>query len=797
MNINVIITCVAQKNVPKTVSILDENIKEGSVEFVFEQWKKILGGTKLKPVKAADLYMGLLWNRYMDLWGMISGKTKNTKLWIISAGHGFIGSEEMIVPYNITFQNPQFDIPSVFSKVKIDKSKDSKREALRKWWKLLTDDKADQKFNSISKLIKSGSEDDKYIIVAGRDYIDAVYDDLLNGLKHLKNKENLIIISNNVNDSLLRTLEPHWLYADKKFINIKETNSSAVNASIAKELFWRMFSKKNDFSPWTITEFNSNLLFMANGLDDVEVFDRKKGTDEEIKDHIRSILKQSVISFSKMHEDYRKSGRACEQKRFQKLYNEVKAEIDEENRRKVTYKKRDTRMSFFLPDWDDRVDPGFDFVEELSVPDRIPYEHDMYHYELYGNLNCDGILISKSVLEDTPRKKDLASAIGIHKYLRLPSNVPVLGDCGAFNYAMDYMPPYETEETLQYYEDLGFNYGVSIDHLIVPAVYTKHLYFRKVEESWKHIEKEEFEELAKEPNVRIVKDRKSIRQMGMFEEETVLCNETFMDEHEKFRRYNMTLENGEKFIKRHKRKGYTFTPIGAAQGWDPESYAEMVWEYEKLGYKYIALGGMVKTKTEDIIQVLKEINKHKKEDTKLHIFGVARPDAIEAFLNLGVTSVDNAGVLRQAWLSSTDNYYAPGFNNYSAIRIPQTTEKKISEVQSNGILNGKVIDEADIFDLEDEVLEILRAYDRGEADLKRVMKKVRDYNKLMGVPDKIIAHYERTLEDRPWQKCPCRICQETGIDVIIFRGNNRNRRRGFHNTWVYYNWFKSLTGDVK
>ena len=34
--------------------------------------------------------------------------------------------------------------------------------------------------------------------------------------------------------------------------------------------------------------------------------------------------------------------------------------------------------------------------------------------------------------------------------------------------------------------------------------------------------------------------------------------------------------------------------------------------------------------------------------------------------------------------------------------------------------------------------------------------------------------------------CACDICRRDGIQVVIFRGNNRNRRRGFHNTYVFY-----------
>ena len=45
---------------------------------------------------------------------------------------------------------------------------------------------------------------------------------------------------------------------------------------------------------------------------------------------------------------------------------------------------------------------------------------------------------------------------------------------------------------------------------------------------------------------------------------------------------------------------------------------------------------------------------------------------------------------------------------------------------------------------------------------------------------------QKVLEDAPWRNCPCSICKKDGIEVIVFRGNNRNRRRGFHNTYVFY-----------
>lgn len=65
---------------------------------------------------------------------------------------------------------------------------------------------------------------------------------------------------------------------------------------------------------------------------------------------------------------------------------------------------------------------------------------------------------------------------------------------------------------------------------------------------------------------------------------------------------------------------------------------------------------------------------------------------------------------------------------------------------------------------------------------------VRDYATWIGDKD-LLEEYQRTLRNRPWEKCDCSICAENNIEVCIFRGNDRNRRRGFHNTRRFYDEF--------
>jgi len=578
-------------------------------------------------------------------------------------------------------------------------------------------------------------------------------------------------------------------------VNLPDSNNTVVNAKIAKELLWHMFNEEPGLSWWSHENFNAYLKKLSSKLPEPKRPIREPSTDDQVKAFIKKSLIFKDTPFSKLHREYRDSGRACEYNRFKTLYYKVKDDLKKIALRKrpklpVKYTKRNTKMLFFLPDWDDRVDPLFDFKNDIPTPNRDPYEHDAYHYELYGTLNCDGILVSKSVLEDNSKKKATARKIGIHQYLRLPANVPVLGDCGAFNYITEEEPPYETDEIVDYYENLGFNFGVSIDHLIVPGVLKRTRYYQFQNNDWIEISDAKFSELEMLPNSKIIKSRNSYKQREIFKEEKdILAEETEIDEKERQRRYELTIKNARQFIEGHSKRKYSFIPIGAVQGWDPDSYASTVKEYQKMGYSYIALGGLVKSKTSEIIEILNEISKIKKPETKLHLFGIARLDAIESFLKLGVYSVDSVGMLRQAWLSSSSNYYSPDLDHYAAIRIPPS-DKNIAAKKA---VQDGIVSHDKLLSMENECLLSLREFDKGNVSLDDILTILMAYSEITGLDGNLKKSYIRTLSEKPWMKCPCKLCKETGIDIIIFRRNNRNRRRGFHNTWVFFNKFNEIT----
>lgn len=99
---------------------------------------------------------------------------------------------------------------------------------------------------------------------------------------------------------------------------------------------------------------------------------------------------------------------------------------------------------------------------------------------------------------------------------------------------------------------------------------------------------------------------------------------------------------------------------------------------------------------------------------------------------------------------------------------------------------------ADIEQLEREEREVLRLlclYDKEQTNMSKVLDAVLDYDRHLTRSSELQSmrdRYRQTLKDRPWRQCDCPFCKDIGIHVVIFRGANRNKRRGAHNTLMLF-----------
>jgi hypothetical protein len=227
--------------------------------------------------------------------------------------------------------------------------------------------------------------------------------------------------------------------------------------------------------------------------------------------------------------------------------------------------------------------------------------------------------------------------------------------------------------------------------------------------------------------------------------------------------------------------------------------ADSAVKLEKMGYRYLAIGGLVPLKVDVIHQVLDALRSAIKPETNIHLLGFAKADHIHEFVRHNITSFDSTSPLIRAFKDAKRNYYIEsprgGLDYYAAIRIPQAIE---NPRLMQGIKRGQFSAE-DLQKREQRALTTLRGYDREQAGLVETLDAVLDYQRFLLLGDEKLTAEKRdrelekmrdaihvTLRDQPWKRCQCQICRSAGVEVIIFRASNRNKRRGFHNLGVYH-----------
>ncbi len=399
-------------------------------------------------------------------------------------------------------------------------------------------------------------------------------------------------------------------------------------------------------------------------------------------------------------------------------------------------------MRFYFPDSQDQIDPSFDFISEEHSPLRVRQRDDHYAHEVLDPTPYQGLLVSKAMIDRhggagrySAQQRQRFYRVGVREFFRLDSapgpRIETLGDCGAFSYIDDPVPPYSTDEVIDFYESTGFDAGVSVDHLIPD--FKDDAQGQLLESPWQG-------------------------------------------------RYDLTLKLAQEFLDRHRERGCDFAPVGVVQGWSAATYANAIERLQEMGYERIAIGGLVPLKTDQIVAVLEAIAKVRDPSTQLHLFGVTLGKHASRFEHFGVTSFDSTSPFRRAFKDETENFYVLD-RAFTALRIPQ--------VEGNPKLGARIrsgqVNQEEARGLEQAALAALRGFDRGKVDLGEALSALCEYEQLHEKDTNRHRgeRYRETLTAAPWKECDCSVCREVGIEVAIFRGSERNKRRGFHNLHVF------------
>lgn len=422
-------------------------------------------------------------------------------------------------------------------------------------------------------------------------------------------------------------------------------------------------------------------------------------------------------------------------------------------------------MRFIFADSLDFVDPAFDFVADRNGAKRRTHRDDEFPHEFLDSPPYDGILVSRGIVGDALINGKYSEAQlmrfrreGARRFLRysedrFPGSL-MFGDCGAFTYRAMPLPPYRAEDTVDFYGDGGFTHGCSPDHLIFD--------FDPAD--------------AERPIAEVPEDVRT--------------------------RFDVTLDNAAEFIHLSRRLGRQFTPLGVIQGWSATSMADAAGRLVRMGYDYLAVGGTVPLKIDQLCRALAAIKAALPDGVRLHVLGFGKIENLADIERYSVASFDTTSPLVRAFKDSKKNYWVRHENEldyYTAVRIPQAIENNRLKVKA---MQGR-LDQERVKHLEAAALEAVRGLAGGTASLTETLDAVMAYWALLNWKDETCdkqhritlakqrAIYERTLGDRPWEGCSCRVCRESGVEALIFRNSNRNKRRGMHNLHVFHEHLKT------
>ena len=189
------------------------------------------------------------------------------------------------------------------------------------------------------------------------------------------------------------------------------------------------------------------------------------------------------------------------------------------------------------------------------------------------------------------------------------------------------------------------------------------------------------------------------------------------------RRLQVTLVNAEKCLELQARYQYPVKLLGVVQGWNVESYRRCAKELLKLGFEYIAIAGQRKISLlkESILAIQDEIQQAQ-ASVKIHVLGTGSPKILDFYVKQGIDSFDSATWFRQAWMSGKNNYFMVEGKKHTSYRATRIG---------------------------------------------------------LGDFDPAELSWETSVS------CPCAICRAVGQQILLFRGHERNTRRGFHNIYQY------------
>jgi len=269
------------------------------------QWTRRLDSPKSDLLEARHLYQGEHWSVVKRMVDRASNFGCIAEVWIVSTGYGLVPISANLESYTATFSPGSDDSVA---------QRDSQA-----WWDFL----ASRRSHDLSgprNLTELALQDTSapMIVALSKTYLQAVLHDLTRAADAMGKKADLLLVSTGTPSD---SLEEVQLPCDARFLTSLGGSRTSLNARVADRII--ATSDRHQFDSAKVRNLLQKDLDRSK---DILRYDRRKQTDFEIRNWIRTRLNIDCFSRSSLLRDFRDSGFACEQRRFAELYEEASAE---------------------------------------------------------------------------------------------------------------------------------------------------------------------------------------------------------------------------------------------------------------------------------------------------------------------------------------------------------------------------------------------------------------------------------------------------------------------------------------
>jgi len=312
--VHIIVSCTDRKRARIPAKLRLRSIRARSIAERAKKWWSRLQQHQNKAIPAENLYAGDHWAVARTLPEVAKKAGFRPHLWVASGGYGLVPVEAQLRPYSATFARGHPDSVHGSSRNWL-----SREELAQAWWKQLARFRGPCRGapRSVTQLVRQ--DPGAYLLVAASlDYVRAMEIDLLEAAAQLRQPDRLLIITKpgGIDRSPLRR---HVIPSSAVLQQGLGGARISLHARVARQILEK--AKRGGLSARIFAQHYRRLIKRSRAVPKIK---RQSMSDEELHRFIREGLgRMPGAGWTPLLRSLRESGRACEQKRFKRLFQEV------------------------------------------------------------------------------------------------------------------------------------------------------------------------------------------------------------------------------------------------------------------------------------------------------------------------------------------------------------------------------------------------------------------------------------------------------------------------------------------